>query len=56
MANEAATSEEDILFLLHELDRALRRRTPEWPPDRAKIAKRLATTVALKLAEIAHDL
>jgi hypothetical protein len=56
MANEAATSEEDILFLLHELDRALRRRTPEWPPDRAKIAKRLATTVALKLAEMAHDL
>jgi hypothetical protein len=56
MENEAATHEENILYLLYELDRALRRRAPNWTPQRVKIAKRLATTVAIKLAEMAHDL
>jgi hypothetical protein len=56
MEDEAATREENVLYLMYELDRALRLRAPNWTPQRTEIAKRLATTVAQRLAEMARDL
>jgi hypothetical protein len=56
MEIKAATREENILYLLHELDQALRRRPPKWTPHRAEIAKRMAATVALTLAEMVDSL
>ena len=56
MEDEAATREENVLYLMYELDRTLRLRAPIWPPHRARIAKRLAADLALKLAEMADSL
>jgi hypothetical protein len=43
------TAEENILYLLEELDHALERAGLAWTPDQAKAAKRLMTSVANKL-------
>jgi hypothetical protein len=47
------TAEENILYLLEELDHALERAGLPWTPDQAKAAKRLMTSVANKLGAIA---
>ena len=47
------TAEENILYLLEELDHALERGGLAWTPDQAKAAKRLVTSVAHNLGPIA---
>jgi hypothetical protein len=56
MEDVAATREENILYVLYELERALRLRPPNWTLHRARVAKRLTATVPLKLAEMADSL
>jgi hypothetical protein len=56
METEAVTQEENILYLLQELDWAFERSEPKWSADKARIAKRLADRVARRLDRMADKL
>ncbi len=51
MADEL-THEENILYLLIELDQALARKTPQWAPQQMDVARRWLASLLERLLEI----
>ena len=51
--SEPPSHEENIIYLLFELERTLAHREPKWTPAQAKIAQRLASNLGVKIAAIA---
>ena len=46
------THEENILYLMIELDQALARKTPRWAPEQMGVARRWAASLLEKLLAI----
>jgi hypothetical protein len=46
------THEENILYLIIELDQALARKTPKWAPEQMDVARRWLASLLERLLEI----
>ena len=46
------THEENILYLMIELDQALARKTPRWAPEQLNVARRWLTSLLGRLLQI----
>lgn len=55
MRNETPTHEENVLYLLVELDEALKRRTPRLTPEQVKIVRRRVMSLSVKLVQLVQQ-
>jgi hypothetical protein len=54
--HDLPTNEENILYLMQELDQALEQREPKWTPQQVNAARRLVTALGPKLRELVAKL